>query len=459
MESKTEPHGRAHKNFFDDYYTTPPDKSEVAAQDSSAGDAMRLKLLEHIEHSVIGRDATIETAYGTRRVTYADYTASGRALSFIEQYIASEVLPLYANTHTLTSTTGIQTTLFRQEARDIILRGVRGCKDDVVLFAGSGCTGAVTLLTSVLNIPGRIARGLPVPLVFHGPHEHHSNILPWRESGAVCIEVPEDEEGKLDILALDRLLRTHLPSSIPHAAVAGSERLVVGTFSAASNVTGVLADTVAVTKLLHSFGALAFWDYASAAPYVKIDMNPFNDSAHAKDALFLSPHKFLGGVSTPGVLVVKKRLLANVLPCTPGGGTVFFVNDQHHRYLENLQEREEGGTPDIVGAVRAGLAFQLKEALSDDFIFTRERTLAVRALAELKSIPNLLVAGPTDADSTPRLPILSFLILFNGFDLSPNHPSRSNTSNTQSVRAPMFLHSNFVAALLNDLFGIQARSG
>ena len=376
-------------------------------------------LIDNVRESVIGNKDSFNGPYGVRKLSYMDYVASGRALSFIEDYISQEVLPMYGNTHTTTSATGLQTTLFRQEARDIIGRCVNTSKDDVVLFAGSGATAAVSLLVKVLTA----ISGDDRLLVITGPFEHHSNILPWREADADVITVPENEEGQADLVALRQILEEHRERPFK-----------VGAFSAASNVTGVLTDTVEVTKLLHQYGCLSCWDYAAAGPYVDIDMNPGLNDENAKDAVFISSHKFVGGVGAPGVLVIKKKLLRNRVPNTPGGGSVFFVDESQHRYLDNFQEREEAGTPDIVGSIRAGMAFDLKDAIGAEHIERLEHTLSERVLSAWDKCPNVEVLGNRSAS---RLPVFSFMIR----------------------HRDAYLHYNFVSALLNDLFGIQSRGG
>jgi selenocysteine lyase/cysteine desulfurase len=307
------------------------------------------QLIETIRESIIGQDRALEGPYGQRRVTYADYTASGRALGFIEDYIRRQVLPLYANTHTETSGTGLQTTHFREEARQIIHEAVSGTDEDVVLFCGSGATGAINTLVDILNI--RLPAGLddtwdlsdriPAderPVVFIGPYEHHSNELPWRESIADVIEIDQNENGNIDLAMLEQKLQEY-----------EDRPLKIGSFSAASNVTGIGSKTGETAILLHQYGALSFWDFAAAGPYVDIEMDMRNESADGelayKDAVFLSPHKFIGGPGTPGVLVVKRELLDNRVPSTPGGGTVAYVNAEEHRYLEDPIHREEGGHP------------------------------------------------------------------------------------------------------------------
>lgn len=398
----------------------------------------RERLLDTIRASIIGDEQVLEGPFGPRRVTYADYTASGRSLSFIEQFILDEVLPRYANTHTESSGTGLQTTRFREDAREIIKRSVGGDERDVVIFTGSGATGAIGKLIDVLGL--RIPRELDQryglsaripqderPVVFIGPYEHHSNELPWRESICDVVTIAEDADGRI---CLDDLAE--------ELARYGDRPLKIGSFSAASNVTGIGSDTRAIGALLHKHGALAFWDFAAAGPYVKIEMNMADEEPDGhlvyKDAVFLSPHKFIGGPGTPGVLVAKRKLFRNAVPAVPGGGTVAYVNEGDHRYLEDPEHREEGGTPAIVESIRAGLVFQLKEAVGVDLIREREESFIHRAIASWEQNPNISVLGNHDAW---RLSIVSFVV---------RHGAR-------------YLHHNYVAALLNDLFGIQARAG
>ena len=424
-------------------------------------------------------------------MVYCDFTASHRPLKSIEDYIRQTCLPFYGNTHTNTSVTGGQSSAFVSEARQIIAEVCNAkitgkASQDVVLFAGNGTTGAVRLLIDCLGLKhfsdantgtstGNTKRGRK-PLIVLGPFEHHSNLLPWRELGGNTFVV---ETAKLtrdgstvDMKDLERILIEHRKNN-PDCP------FMIGSFSAASNVTGVIVDDIAVTKLLHKHGALSFWDYATGASYLNVNMNPnpaalsSDDKAAdiAKDAVFFSGHKLLGGgPGTPGVLIVKKRLVSSLNPpgqaC--GGGTVFYVTKDRHRFLSDRIERFEGGTPNVVGIWRLGLVWRLKLSLkiaAGKILLANNKTRnennnsnnesiknvqdistllleydlerAKNIQEKLSDVPNLVLLDGKFSSSVKKLPIYSFLIRCGN----------------------RFLHYNYVCALLNDIFGIQSRGG
>lgn len=393
-----------------------------------------MDIVETVRASVIGADQVVPGPFGPRRVTYADYTASGRSLTFIEDYIRDVVLPLYANTHTEATGTGTQTTRFREDARDIIRRCLNASDSYAVIFAGNGCTGAIDHMIRVLglSIPDTLDRQFHLsdtiasserPVVFIGPFEHHSNELPWRESIADVVKIGEDRDGHINKAQLEDELQTYQ-----------NRLLKIGSFSAASNVTGILSDTVGITELLHRHDALAFWDFAAAAPYVEMDVEPSQSPDAYLDAVFISIHKLIGGPGTPGLLVARKELFKNAVPTVPGGGTVSFVRTDTHEYHTDIERREEGGTPAIVGSIRAGLVFQLKEAVGTARIKTIEENFIDRAISSWSTNPSIDILGNPEAE---RLSIVSFVV----------------------KRGGQYLHHNYVVALLNDLFGIQSRGG
>ena len=424
------------------------------------------KLIEHIRENIIGEKILIQTPFGQKPLVYADYVASGRSLKFVEDYLMLSVLPEYANTHTSTSYVGLQTTSLRTEAREIIKESLNCSEEDVVLFIGSGSTGAINKLVNVLkssnwentknyfeemiqkkelfssrsanenenytmnhinNFDNReLAKlkqkdHLDAPIVFVSIYEHHSNLLPWRESGADVEFIDVDDTGMLNLSSLEEKL---IKSS--------SRKYKIGAFSAGSNVNGTLTDVQAVTRILKSHNALAFFDYAAAAPYVPINMNPSPDAKI--DGLYFSGHKFIGGPGTPGILAVKRVLLFNKAPVEPGGGTVFSVNLKSQIYVADPEEKEEGGTPDIIGAIRLGLVFQLKMSIGCSYIYNTELDHYKRISKILNEIPNFVILGNLNAK---RLPIFSFLI----------------------KKGSRYFHYSFICALLNDLFGIETRGG
>lgn len=391
-------------------------------------------MIEELRDDVLGEGACIDTPFGRRRVTYADHIASGRPLASVEDALRAAVLPLYANTHTEDSATGAITTHLTHEAADYIKRCLGADADYKLVFPGTGATGALKRLQEILGVSvagqwrDRVVRSLDPGerlVVFVGPYEHHSNELSWRESLAETVTVPLDADGLIDLAALERLLTD--PRFVG--------RRLLGSFSAASNVTGLLTDVRAVASLLHRHGALAVFDYAASAPYVRIDVGPSVAGADDwLDAVVLSPHKFLGGPGSPGLLLFHRALYQLSSPTTAGGGTVSYVSSTQHRYYDDIEVREDAGTPAIIQKLRAALAFRVKERVGVAEIERRERALIDVALPRLAATPGVHVLGNLDA---PRLAVASFLVASGGKQL----------------------HAKFVIRLLSDLFGIQGRAG
>jgi len=391
------------------------------------GNTRQDTLMTRIRHGVIGNDSQITTPFGQRLLTYADYTASGRSIDFIEDAIRQYVLPLYANTHTEANATGQQTTAFREQARDQIRAAVNASNEDLVMFCGSGATSAINTLITQLGLRQLSPTEKSKICVLIGPYEHHSNELPWRELDIEVIRIAESKEGDVCLNDLEQQLKSN------------QDRRLIGSFSAASNVTGILCNQGAITELLHHYNALSFWDFAAAAPYIELDMNPNENPKRSKDAMFFSTHKLIGGPGTPGILVVKKTIIKNQKPSLIGGGTVSFVTPNDHTFLPIGERREEGGTPGIVESIRAGLVFQLKQAVGTDAIEKREHELVEMIDNRWRENPLIERLGHQQAN---RLSITAFRI------------KTKRDSLQQS-----YLHHGFVTALLNDLFGIQVRGG
>lgn len=395
-------------------------------------DDSKNKQIEYIWSNIIGITDTIETPFGTKKLLYTDYTASGKGLKNIEEYIYNEVLPMYANTHTISSSTGIQSTEYRKESRDIVHRYCRGSNEDIAQFCGTGSTSCISTILRILRIKEIVQdsqqNNKKKPIIFLSIIEHHSNILPWKEVGADIVIIPIDPiTNYIDTNVLENELIKYNNEG----------RWIIGSFSACSNVTGVVQDTIYITELQHKYNGICIWDYASSASHGDIDMNPNNIEIYKKDILFFSLHKFIGGISTPGIIVIKKKLFSSNISQKPGGGTVLFVTPNKHLYTSNIEEREEGGTQDIIGSIRSGQILQMYEQITKKYIKLREEYLLKRVQIKLKDIPNLEIFHPLNDNS---IGILSFVIRY---ELDKN----------------IQLHHNYICILLSDLFGIQMRSG
>lgn len=366
--------------------------------------------------SVIGEGQMIPGLYGDVALAYADYVASGRALRQVEAFVSEQVLPFYANSHTELSFCGAYITGLRLQARQEISRLVAAGPEDAVIFAGSGATAGINRLVQLFAIEQAVD-----PVVLMGPYEHHSNILPWRESKARIVEIAEAPTGGPDLVQLEAILREN----------AGSD-LLIGSFSAASNVTGIVTDTDAVTRLLKRHGALSVWDYAGGGPYLPITMG--TGDTH-KDAIVVSPHKFPGGPGASGLMIVNTKAVRLDRPSWPGGGTVTFVSPWDHDYAQSLEAREEAGTPNIIGDIRAALVFIVKDVIGAERIDAREHSYAQIAETRWSASPQIkILAG----EIAGRLPIFSLVI----------------RDDAGRVVSPLLL-----TMMLSDIYGIQVRGG
>jgi selenocysteine lyase/cysteine desulfurase len=404
-------------------------------------------LWELTRSSIIGRDKLIRTPFGARRLTYADHTASGRAVTLIEEQM-QRLLETYGNTHTEDDATGTITSELLHQAETSIKAAVHAGPRHRIIAVGAGTTAAVHQLQQILGIyvppAGKelfrtiLAERFSAeelagfmdwingkrPVVFVGPFEHHSNEVSWRECFAEVVEIELTPRGFLDL--------DDLTKKIEKPQYEGRQK--IGAFSAASNVTGVKTPVHEVARILHRHDALAFFDFAAAAPYERIDCN--RDEECFFDALYFSPHKLLGGPGSAGVLIIHEKIYRSDLPPTMGaGGTVEFVSSNGQDYLPDIEAREKAGTPGILQTIRAALALQLKESLDPARIAAREAELVRTAHGMLAGHPGIMLMG--DVDPQDRLPIFSFTIKV----------------------GPSWLHPRFVTVLLNDLFGIQSRAG
>lgn len=375
---------------------------------------------------VIGHDLTDPRVQGDGRVVYADWTASGRLYRPIEDYIANVLGPYVANTHTESTLTGTQMTYAYHQAQTIIKAHCNAGPNDVLIAQGSGMTGVVNKFQRMLGlrIPEQLAERVAIrddekPLVVLTHMEHHSNQTSWEEC-AVHVEIlPRSDCGRPDIGCLQSILErnAHRP-------------LKIGAFSACSNVTGIVTPYHEMAAIMHAHGGLCFVDFAASAPYVEIDMHPA-DPEQRLDAVYFSPHKFLGGPGASGVLVFDAALYTLKVPDTPGGGTVAWTNPWGgHRFVDSIEAREDGGTPGFLQTIRAALAIRVKEAMGVDRIEARERELCDLFLGELRKDPSIQLL---ESEQSDRLCIFSF------YSLEKHH--------------------NLIVRLLNDRFGVQVRGG
>ncbi|MBA2875812.1 aminotransferase class V-fold PLP-dependent enzyme [Thermaerobacillus caldiproteolyticus] len=378
------------------------------------------------------REATIGTNYpftspfGQQRMIYADWTASGRLYKPIEQKIIEELGPYVANTHTESNIASTKITLAYKQAKEIIKHHVNAGQDDILIMEGSGMTGAINKLQRLLGlrVPEQLKSYIQLPedkrpIIFITHMEHHSNMLSWMETIGDVVTIRPTANGDVDIDHLQELLQqyAHRP-------------LKIGAFTACSNVTGIQTPYHTLAKVMHEHGGICFIDFAASAPYVSINMHP-DDPLEQLDGIYFSPHKFLGGPGSAGVLIFNARLYKNRIPDHPGGGTVLWTNPWgEYQYVDDIESREDGGTPPFLQTIKAALAIKLKEKMGVDRILQREKELATLLLSHMKRIPGVRILEGKRED---RLGIVSFII--------------------------EGMHYNLVVKVLNDRFGIQVRGG
>jgi selenocysteine lyase/cysteine desulfurase len=413
---------------------------------------------DFLRRELIGADAPIQTPFGERLMMYADYTASGRCLCFVENYLR-QLQRIYANSHTEDDISGRSMTQLLREAEASIKRSVNAGESGRIICVGNGATGAIDKLQQIIGVslPPVTRQHLGTllgnslgpdqldsfkrylrenqPIVFVGPYEHHSNEISWRENLATVVPVQLDQQGGIDLKHLEELLQ--------NPAYKGRKR--IGSFSAASNVTGIKSPVHEIAALLHRHDAIACFDYAASAPYVQIDMNPPEDQYEGDaslDAIFISPHKFLGGPGSSGVLVFNERLYHRELPPTvSAGGTVDYVGPVNQDFITHIEEREKPGTPGVLQVLKAAMVFEIKDNVGVARIEQREHELLTKVFDRWLANPQIEILG--NQDPAKRVGIVSFNI--------KTSIDESNDS--------YYLHPKFVTTLLNDLFGIQSRAG
>jgi len=390
--------------------------------------------------NIVGIDAEFVSPAGVKKIIYADWIASGRLYRPIEEKLLNEVGPFVANTHSESSETGMIITRAYHKAHEIIKNHVNAGPDDVIITAGFGMTAVINKLQRIMQLrvpetlkPGYLSDGFPSekingsgdpdrPIVFVTHMEHHSNHTSWLETLADVVVVDPDENLLVDPDNLRKLLDKYK-----------NRKLKIGAFSAASNVTGIIPPYHELAAIMHRAGGICFIDFAASAPYVSIDMHPADDPEGYLDGIVFSPHKFLGGPGSPGVLIFNSRLYHNSVPDNPGGGTVIWTNRwSRHNYITDIEAREDGGTPGFLQSIKAAMAIKLKEEMGCDNIRKREEELLEKAYSRMKSIDGIrILAG--DTTGVERIGVVSFY-----------HEK---------------IHHSLIVRLLNDYYGIQVRGG
>jgi selenocysteine lyase/cysteine desulfurase len=357
----------------------------------------------------------IMTPFGKRHIIYADYTASGKPYSKIEKFIKYNVLPYYANTHS-NAFCGKLMAKYIKSSKNQIIKSLNCSETDKIIFTGSGSSCAITHFIHLLDFKKEDKN-----VVIISEFEHNSNFLPWRHEPVELKIVKNLDNGLIDLIDLERLLKEY----------ASYDKKIMAC-SAGSNITGIKQNTTDISILGHKYGFKVAFDYAAIGPYVKINMHQLSNEYDYIDAIYLSPHKFLGGPGTPGLLVANECIFLNDCPYFPSGGTVRYTSKTQNIYSNNLEVRESGGTPNIIGCIKIGFVFQLKDKLQE-YIIKREKEIVCKIKQKLKKINNIILLNPECDPKITQIPIYSFVV----------HK----------------LHYNYVVALLNDLFGIQSRGG
>jgi len=384
------------------------------------------KYFSQFRENTIGYDAKFISPFGEQKIVYADWIASGRLYEPIEEKICKLFGPLVGNTHSESSETGTQMTLSYHEAHKIIKDHVNASKEDAIITAGSGMTAMINKWQRILGlkVPEQLRAYIKLegnlkPVVFVTHMEHHSNHTSWLETIAEVVVIKPTDEGLVDLNDLELQIKKY-----------DDRELKIGAFTACSNVTGIETPYHKMAKMIHEHNGFCFIDFACSAPYVKINMHP-EDPLEKLDAIFFSPHKFLGGPGTPGVIIFDSKLYKNQVPDNPGGGTVDWTNPWgQHKFVSNIELREDGGTPAFLQTIKAALCVKLKEQMGIENLRQREEELVKLAFTELKKIKGLhILAGNIEE----RLGAISFYI--------------DN------------IHYNLIVKLLNDRFGIQVRGG
>lgn len=376
--------------------------------------------------NIIGIDKTFTSPYGEKKIIYTDWTASGRLYQPLEDVFIKNFYPFVANTHTETTQTGSSMTVAYHKAQEIIKKHVNASSNEVLITCDSGMTGAINKFQRILGL--RIHEKYKnkvsiaekdIPIVFVTHMEHHSNQTSWLETIAEVVVINPNQEGLVDLNHLKLLLEKYKNRTTKIAAI-----------TSCSNVTGIFTPYHEIAAIMHQNNGLCFVDFACSAPYININMNPEN-SDEKLDAIYFSPHKFLGGPGSSGVLIFDSKLYTNKIPDNPGGGTVEWTNPWgEHAYVSNIEAREDGGTPGFLQTIRTALCIQLKDSMGVDNILKREHELIDIIWDELKAIPNLHILANNIKN---RLSIISFYV--------------------------DDLHYNLAVKLLNDRFGIQTRGG